>query len=729
MKVEPAKAAAKLPLHGKTYHFCSLGCFVRFRNEPDRYLDPENYKAPAVQAKEYTCPMHPEVIDTKPSACPLCGMGLEPVAASLSDADESNPELDDMSRRFRLSLWFSIPLFVISMLEWRWMAWAGLLLSAPVVFWCGLPVLERGWASIRHRNLNMFTLIAIGVMAAFVFSVFATFFPSWIPHSHGGMPPVYFEAAGVIITLVLAGQVMELRARGQTASAIRALLGLAPKNARLVVGSKEGDVPMDLVRPGDILRVRDGEKVPVDGVVKEGLSAVDESMITGEPVPVAKGPGDPLTGGTVNGSGALLMEARRVGSDTLLAQIVRMVGEAQRSRAPIQRLADVVSGYFVPAVVLTAILSFVAWYVWGPEPKLSHAIVNSVAVLIIACPCALGLATPMSIMVGTGRGAQSGILVKNAEALETLQRIDTLVFDKTGTLTEGKPSLTEFEGDREVLGLAAALERAAAHPLAAAVVAAWNGPIEPATDIQTVPGQGLTGVVGGKNVAIGSEKMAFLTPKQVQKARFWRQNGGQTVSFVTVDGQTVGLMAFSDRVKPSAGKAVEALRAAGIRLVLLSGDSEPAAQFVAKELGITEVIAGVEPAGKGEVIRRLKSEGRVVGMAGDGVNDAPALAEAHVGIAMGTGTDVAIESAGITLLKGDLTALVKALHLSRATMTNIRQNLFFAFVYNMLGVPVAAGILYPWFGLLLSPMLAAAAMTFSSVTVISNALRLRFIPL
>jgi P-type Cu+ transporter len=726
MKVDPSKAAAKYPFEGKTFHFCSLGCYARFRNEPQRYLDPDNYTAAPVAAKEYTCPMHPEVTDTKPSPCPLCGMALEPLTVSLDEGPD--PELVDMTHRFRVSLWFAVPLFLIGMSDLvmtplPWMPWAGLLLATPLVFWCGKPVLERGWASVVNSSPNMFTLIAIGVAAAYLFSVAVLLFPSLVPHAMGHHS-FYFEAAGVIISLVLLGQVLELRARGQTASAIKALLGLTPKNARLVVGKKEGDVPLELIRAGDLLRVREGEKIPVDGVVLEGASAVDEAMISGEPVPVAKAVGDGLVAGTINGSGALLMEAQRVGSETLLAQIVKMVSEAQRSRAPIQRLADVVAGWFVPAVVLTAIVSFVAWFFWGPEPRLNYALVNAVAVLIIACPCALGLATPMSIMVGTGRGAQSGILIKDAEALETLHRIDTLVIDKTGTLTEGKPVVTDVRGDRDALRLAAAVERASGHPLAAAVVAAAGVTELPvATDVVVASGQGVTGMVEGRRIAVGNSSL--VAPFRFDDEAKRLQSEGKTVSFVSVDAETVAMIALADPVKPSALSAVSALKSQGIRVVLLSGDNERAARAVGAKLGIDEVIAGVLPAGKAEVIRRLKSEGRRVAMAGDGVNDAPALAEAHVGIAMGTGTDVAIESAGVTLLKGDLGGLTKALKLSRETMRNIRQNLFFAFFYNLLGVPVAAGVLYPSFGLLLSPMLAAAAMTFSSVTVISNALRLR----
>lgn len=724
MKVNPDRAAARFEHDGDPYYFCSLGCYARFRKEPLRYLEPETYTAPAVAAREYTCPMHPEVTDTKPSPCPLCGMALEPVLASAAGVEEANPELDDMSRRFRLSLWFAAPLFLLAMGGmWllphsAWSAWVQMALATPLVFWCGLPILERGWMSIRHRALNMFTLIAMGVLAAYFFSVVATV-------RSGGHAHVYFESAGVIVSLVLLGQVLELRARGETASAIQALLGLTPKNARLVVGAKEGDVPLELIVPGDQIRVRDGERVPVDGVVLEGVSAVDESMVTGESLPVEKKIGSPLTAGTVNGTGALLMKAQRVGAETLVSQIVKMVSDAQRSKAPIQRLADVVAAWFVPAVLLVAAISFGAWYY---AADLNHAVVNAVAVLIIACPCALGLATPMSVMVATGRGAQSGILVKNAEALEVLHKVDTVVFDKTGTLTEGKPAVTAFEGDRDALRWAAVIEAASGHPLADAIVREVGGE-SPADlhSVQLIAGQGVRGFVAGRRIAIGNESLVDPAGFAEQAAAL--RVHGQTVSFIAVDGETRAMVGLSDPIKDASLAAVRELKARGLRLVLLSGDNEKTAKAVAAVLGIDEVFAGVMPAGKAEVIRTLKEEGRTVAMAGDGVNDAPALAEAHVGIAMGTGTDVAIESAGITLLRGDIRRLASAIRLSEATIGNIRQNLFFAFFYNLLGVPVAAGALYPWFGLLLSPMLAAAAMTFSSVTVIGNALRLRKIEL
>ncbi|BDC52437.1 copper-translocating P-type ATPase [Bryobacterales bacterium F-183] len=722
MKVSPDKAAARFEYDGDVYHFCSLGCYARFRKEPLRYLEPDTYKAPAVAAREYTCPMHPAVTDTKPSPCPLCGMALEPVLSSAGPAGEANPELEDMSRRFRLSLWFAVPLFALAMggmwFHTTWSAWVQMLLATPLVFWCGWPILERGWMSVRHRALNMFTLIAMGVLAAYLFSVVVTV-------QSGGHAHVYFESAGVIVSLVLLGQVLELRARGRTAAAIQALLGLTPKNARLVVGSKEGDVPLELIVPGDHIRVRDGEKIPVDGVVLEGSGAVDESMVTGESLPVEKKIGSALTAGTVNGTGALLMKAQRVGAETLVSQIVKMVSDAQRSKAPIQRLADVVAAWFVPAVLLVSLVSFAAWYY---AVDLNHAIVNAVAVLIIACPCALGLATPMSVMVATGRGAQSGILVKNAEALEILHKVDTVVFDKTGTLTEGKPAVTAFEGDRDALRMAAVIEAASGHPLASAIVSEVGG--ESPADLHTVQlisGQGVRGIVAGHRIAIGNEKL--VDPGEYADQAAALRIHGTTVSFIAVDGETRAMVGLSDPVKDSSRAAVRELQARGLRLVLLSGDNEKTAKAVAAILGIEEVYAGVLPAGKAEVVQKLKAEGRVVAMAGDGVNDAPALAEAHVGIAMGTGTDVAIESAGLTLLRGDIRRLASAIRLSQATIGNIRQNLFFAFFYNLLGVPVAAGVLYPWFGLLLSPMIAAAAMTFSSVTVIGNALRLRKVEL
>ena len=726
MKVEPDRAAASYELAGQKYWFCSLGCFVRFRAEPDRYLHPETWKALPVTATEYTCPMHPEVTDTRASACPKCGMALEPVGVSVA-SDESNPELDDMGRRFRLSLWFTVPLFLIAMADLlpgfmmrQWMTWLELALAIPVVCWCGAPIFERGWASIVHRSPNMFTLIAMGIAASFGFSVVALIAPDVFPHS--GMPPLYFEAAAVITTLVLLGQVLELRARGQTASAIKALVGLTPKKARLVVGAKEGEVALELVRPGDLLRVRPGEAVPVDGVVREGESAVDESMLTGEAIPVAKAAGADLTGGTVNGTGALLMEARRVGTETLLAQIVKLVGEAQRSRAPVQRVADRVAAWFVPAVVLSAIVTFAVWASFG-RPLMGF--VNAVAVLIIACPCALGLATPMSIMVGIGRGAQAGVLIKDAATLETLHSVSVLAIDKTGTLTEGKPRVVRFEGTLEALRLAASLEQASEHPLAGAVVASANERglvLARPTDVRAVAGQGLSGTVEGHVVAIGNESLigAAATAESVAA-----RESGATVTFIAIDGASAGWLAITDPIKDTARPALEALRREGIEVVLLSGDHATSAEAVARQLGITQVIAGATPQRKAEVIRELQSQGKRVAMAGDGINDTVALAAADAGIAMGTGTGAAIESAGVTLLRGDLKGIERAIRLSRETMKNIRQNLFFAFVYNFAGVPLAAGVLYPVFGWLLSPMIAAAAMMFSSLSVISNSLRLR----
>jgi Cu+-exporting ATPase len=736
MKVVPGEGAAQYALDGQNYHFCSLGCFTRFRAEPGKYLHPESHRAPAVAAKQYTCPMHPEIVTDQNVPCPLCGMALEPLG--IPSGDEGNPELDDMSRRFWISLWFSVPLFVLAMggmfvklpVPESWLGWIQAALAAPLVFWCGAPVFERGWASMQHRSPNMFTLLALGIGAAYGFSVFALVAPDLLPHAtqHGGTAPVYFEAAGVIVSLVLLGQVLELRARAQTGSAIQALLALTPKKARLVVGPKEGDVGVEFLRPGDRIRVRPGEQVPVDGVVWEGESSVDESMLTGEPLPVAKRAGDELTGGTLNGNGALLMEARRVGSDTVLQQIVQRVTEAQRSRAPIQRVADVVAAWFVPAVVAVAVVAFVAWYSLGPEPRLAYAFVNAVAVLIIACPCALGLATPMSILVGTGRAARAGILVKDAETLETLHRVDTLVFDKTGTLTEGKPRVVASTVDDEALRWAASVERASQHPLAAAIVAEAQRrglSLQDATDVQTVPGEGVRGAVDGHAIAVGTESLTHTISHDAAPQR----EQGRTLAFVSVDGLSRGWVAIADELKPTAKEAVDRLRRDGLRLVMLTGDHRTSAEAVARPLGITEVIASVSPTAKGEVIRQLREEGRRVAMAGDGINDAVALAAADAGIAMGHGSDVAIASAGVTLLRGDLRGVARAIELSRATLGNIRQNLFFAFVYNLAGVPIAAGILYPWSGILLSPMWAAAAMTFSSVSVISNALRLRRIAL
>jgi Cu+-exporting ATPase len=694
--------------------------------------------------------MHPEIVRDEPGSCPICGMALEPVTVTIEDGP--NPELVDMTRRFWISAVLTVPLFAIAMADMlpgaplhamvsgTVLTWIGLILGTPVILWGGKPFFERGWASLVNRSLNMFTLIAIGTGVAFVYSLIATLMPDIFPATFRGADgevAVYFEAGAIIVTLVLLGQVLELKARSQTSNAIRALLGLAPKTARrLNADGTEEDVPLDQVHPGDRLRVRPGEKVPVDGVVAEGGSAVDESMISGEAIPVAKAPGDKVTGATVNGTGGFIMEATRVGADTLLSQIVRMVAEAQRSRAPIQRLADVVSGYFVPAVVLVAAVTLIVWGVYGPPPAMAFAIINAVAVLIIACPCALGLATPMSIMVGTGRGATAGVLVKNAEALEIMEKVDTLVVDKTGTLTEGKPRLTAVVpadgfAEDEILRLAASLERGSEHPLAAAIVAgaqARNLKLEDAKDFQSVTGQGVTGTVAGRAVALGNKRL-MTEGKVALGSNEDRADGlrgdGATVMYLAADGKLAGLIAVADPIKESTPEAIRLLHAEGLHIVMLTGDNRTTAMAVARRLGIDTVEADVQPEEKGAVIKRLQAEGRVVAMAGDGINDAPALAQAQVGIAMGTGTDVAMESAGVTLVKGDLRGIVRARRLSRGTMRNIRQNLFFAFIYNALGVPIAAGVLYPVFGLLLSPMIAAAAMSFSSVSVIGNALRLR----
>jgi len=667
--------------------------------------------------------MHPEVVRAETGSCPLCGMALEPLVPTV---DAENPELREMTWRCGVSAALTFPLLAL-MLTGLHYAWLEFALATPVVLWGGWPFFVRGWQSVVNGHLNMFTLISLGTGAAYGDSVIAGLM---------GAHALYFEPAAVIITLVLVGQVQELRSRAQTSSAIRALLSLAPKTARLVRASGiEEDVPIELVKPGDRLRIRPGERVPVDGVVREGASSVDESMVTGEPLPAAKEPGARVTGGTVNGTGALLMEAERVGADTLLAQIVRLVSEAQRSRAPIQRLADTVAGWFVPAVVAVAIVTACVWGFFGPEPRFAHALVNAVAVLIIACPCALGLATPMSIMVGTGRGAQAGVLVRNAEALEIFEQIDTLVVDETGTLTEGKPKLVTVEAvggcESEMLGMAAALEQASEHPLAAAIVAGARerGAVPARVDgFQSQTGKGATGTVDGHAVAIGNaallRDLGIDAGALAERADALR-NDGQTVMFVAIDGQLAGLLGVADPVKATAAEAIGQLHRDGLRLVMLTGDHRATATAVARRLGIDEVEAEVLPAEKAAAVKRLQGEGRKVAMAGDGINDAPALAQADIGIAMGTGTDVAIESAGMTLVKGDLGGIVRARRLSQATMRNIRQNLFFAFVYNLLGVPIAAGVLYPFFGLLLSPMIASAAMTFSSVSVISNALRLR----
>jgi Cu+-exporting ATPase len=703
----------------------------------------------AATRTEYTCPMHPEIVRPGPGFCPICGMALEP--RTVTATDEENPELRDMTRRFWISLVLTVPLLAIAMVDMLpgmpvehalpggWLPWIELLLATPVVLWGGWPFFQRGWASIVHRSTNMFTLIAMGTGVAYLFSLTATVFLGVFPASFrdmSGTPPVYFEAAAAIVTLVLLGQVLELRARSRTGAAIRALLDLSPKTARILRDGTEQDVPLDQVKPGDRLRVRPGEKVPVDGAVLEGTSAVDESMITGESMPVTKEPGSRVIGATVNTTGSFLMRAERVGSETLLARIVQMVSQAQRSRAPIQRLADRVAAWFVPAVIAIAALTFVVWALFGPEPRLAHALVNAVAVLIIACPCALGLATPMAIMVGTGRGARVGVLIKNAEALEILEKVDTLVFDKTGTLTEGKPTVESVVAasggnETELVRLGASLEQGSEHPLGSAIVAAArenNIPLAGVSDFQSHPGLGISGKVDGRTVAAGNEK--FFQQKSISFDAFAQPAGnlrhnGQTVVFVALEGRPAGLIGIADPIKPSTAQALRDLKGAGLRIVMLTGDSRGTAEAVARKLGIDNFEAEILPEKKSEVVRRLQREGRTVAMAGDGINDAPALAQADVGIAMGTGTDVAMESAGVTLVKGDLAGIVRARKLSQATMRNIRQNLFFAFVYNLLGVPIAAGVLYPFFGLLLSPILAAAAMSFSSVSVITNSLRLR----
>lgn len=752
MRVDPETAKGGSYRHnGATYYFCNPRCREKFQAEPAKYLTAGPQRAPAaVTSGTYTCPMHPEIVRDRPGACPICGMALE--ARTVGVQDDGNPELTDMTRRFWVGLALAVPVFCLSMSEMLpghpalrvlgpgLLAWIQLVLSTPVVLWAGRPFFERGGASIVNRRLNMFTLIAIGTGTAYAYSVVATLLPGAFPDSfrgHGGHVALYFEAAAVITVLVLLGQVLELRARSRTNSAIRALLDLAPKTAHLVRDNgREEDVPLEGVRPGDRLRVRPGEKLPVDGVVLEGTSVVDESMVTGEPMPVVKSAGDQVTGGTVNGTGSFIMRAERVGSDTLLAQIVRMVSEAQRSRAPIQRLADLVASYFVPAVVVAAVVTFVVWGLVGPPPRMAYALVNAVAVLIIACPCALGLATPMSIMVGMGRGATAGVLIKNAEALEVLERVDTVIVDKTGTLTQGKPQLSAVIAlhdwtESALLHLAASLERASEHPLAAAIVtgAQTQGlELSSVTDFRSLTGKGVIGTVDNHSVAVGSrallEELGVPEGELLAPAQDLRRDG-QTVIFVVVDSQPAGLLGGADPIKESTPEAIQMLHAEGVRIVMLTGDSRTTAEAVARKLGIDEVEAEVLPEQKREIVRRLQAQGRIVAMAGDGINDAPALAQADVGIAMGTGTDVAMESAGVTLVKGDLRGIAKARRLSRGTMRNIRQNLFFAFVYNALGVPIAAGVLYPFCGLLLNPMIASAAMSCSSVSVISNALRLR----
>ena len=802
MRVDPAHPKGGTHVHaGKTYGFCNPRCRERFAADPDRYLAPRPVAAEATPAhhmhgprdvadqggadagpgtlwicpmdpevesagpgpcpkcgmalepKEpvaatatrWVCPMHPEIVRDAPGSCPVCGMALEPRTVTLDEP--ANPELQDMQRRLLIAAPFTAALLAAAMgemLGWHppsWIGWLEMVLATPVVLWAGAPFFERAVASVRNGSPNMFTLIGLGVGVAYGFSLVATLAPGWFPEAfrgHGGRVHVYFEPAAVIVTLVLVGQVLELRARAATGGALRALLKLQPPVARRVEGETERDVPLADVHVGDLLRIRPGEKVPVDGTVLDGRTTVDESMVTGEPIPVEKGPGDTLTGGTLNQHGTLRMRAERVGADTLLAGIVRLVGEAQRSRAPVQRLADRVSAVFVPAVVLTAAVTAIVWALVGPEPRLAHAVVNGVAVLIIACPCALGLATPMAVMVGTGRGAQAGVLFRNAAALERLERADTLVVDKTGTLTEGRPVLVEVRAvsgaaEADVLGLAASVEAGSEHPLAGAIVAgARSRGLSPAavTEFHADPGTGVSGRVGGRAVVVGRQ----LDPRDaaaaelVETARAWRELG-RTVAFVSIDGRPAGALAIEDPIKESARAALADLAREGMRVVMVTGDHAATAEAVARSLGLSEVRAGVLPEGKAALVADLQKAGRVVAMAGDGVNDAPALARADVGIAMGTGTDVAMQSAGVTLVSGDLRGVVRARRLSRATVRNIRQNLAFAFGYNLLGVPVAAGVLYPFLGWLLSPMLASAAMSLSSVSVIGNALRLRKVEL
>jgi len=782
MTVHPDSAAGSYEHNDETYYFCSRHCLEKFRKDPDAFLaKPQATMAQPVGIQRvrsqpeansqvssgtgsdrtldtglgtldstYTCPMHPEIVRDAPGSCPICGMALEPRTASLEQVE--NPELREMSLRFLVSVTLSVPLLLIAMSEFipgldleslmpmRVWGWLEMALATPVVLWGAWPFFVRGWQSLFNRSLNMFTLIGLGVSVAYVFSVIASLFPNLFPVSfrdQSGEVPVYFEAAAVITTLVLLGQVLELRARSRTGAAIKALLGLAPKTARRIrEDGQDEDVSLDQVKRGDKLRVRPGEKIPVDGIVLEGSSAVDESMVTGEPIPVVKRNGDRVIGATVNATGTFVMEVERVGPDTLLAQIVQMVSEAQRSRAPIQNLADRVSSYFVPAVVFIAALTFFIWSIWGPDPRMAYALVNAVAVLIIACPCALGLATPMSIMVATGKAAQSGVLFRNAEAVEILREVDTLVIDKTGTLTEGKPKLTSVvttpgTDEQTLLRLAASLERGSEHPLAAAIVSGAKErgiELSEAKAFESLTGKGVAGEVAGHKVSLGNqallEEFGLKVGDLREKAEALRLDG-QTVMFVIVDGAVAGLVSVADPIKATTAEAIKQLHDEGIRVVMLTGDSETTARAVAGRLNLDEVVAEVLPDQKAEVVKRFQVGGHKVAMAGDGINDAPALAQADVGIAMGTGTDVAMESAAVTLVKGDLRGIVRAIRLSRATMRNIRQNLFFAFLYNALGIPIAAGVLYPFLGVLLSPMIAAAAMSFSSVSVIANSLRLR----
>lgn len=747
MQVDPETTPHRARHGDQAWYFCSAGCRSKFIDDPDRYLAPQE-PVDAPQGTIWTCPMHPEVRQGHPGACPICGMALEPAEVGLDDGP--SPELADMSRRFWIGLILALPVLVLEMgghifpalhhiVSMRLSIWIQLFLSTPVVLWAGWPFFVRGWASLRTRNLNMFTLIAMGTGVAWGYSMVAAFAPALFPpafRSAGGSVAVYFEAAAVITVLVLLGQVLELRARERTSGAIRALLGLAPKTARrLLPDGRDKEVSLDIIAVGDRLRVRPGEKVPVDGNVQDGRSSLDESMITGESMPVTKSVGDTVIGGTLNQTGALIIIATKVGRETMLARIVQMVAEAQRSRAPIQRMVDQVSGWFVPVIIAIAFLAFAAWGLWGPEPRFAHGLVAAVAVLIIACPCALGLATPMSIMVGVGRGAGLGVLIKNAEALEHMERVDTLVVDKTGTLTQGHPAVTvivpaQGHTEENILRLAAAVEQSSEHPLALAIVEAAKARsliLEPAREFDSPTGRGALGTVEGKRIVLGNARFLFeqgIDTATLSSAADELRREGATAIFVGIDGQVGGAIAIADPVKQTTAEALNALRREGIRVVMLTGDNRTTAEAVARRLGIDEVEADVLPDQKSAVVARLKSEGHVVAMAGDGVNDAPALAAADVGIAMGSGTDVAIESAGVTLLKGDLTGIVRARRLSQATMSNIRQNLVFAFIYNAAGVPVAAGLLYPWFGILLSPMIAAAAMALSSVSVVANALRL-----
>ena len=813
MKVAPETARGKWDHRGVTYYFCCQGCLEKFQSDPEKYLNKQPLKPgtgglvqlgiskkattitataaspavpiatakrkyicpmdpeissdnpgacpkcgmaleldvsspPARKATRYTCPMDPEIIRDQPGACPKCGMALEPMEVQ-SMGDPENPELVDMSQRFRIGLALTVPVFILSMLAdfnvahlnaSAWVNWVNLVLATPVVFWCGMPFFVRGWGSIKTWHLNMFTLIALGVGVAYVYSFVATLAPQIFPPAfqvHPGLVATYFEAAAVIVVLVLLGQTLELRARGKTGAAIRELLDLSPKHARRIsADGNQHDVPLEQIAVGDKLQVRPGERLPVDGIVLEGASTVDESMISGEPIPVLKAAGDKVIGGTVNGTGGLIMEAQKVGADTLLAQIVALVSQAQRSRAAIQRLADKVAGIFVPAVVASAVLTFILWSIFGPAPAMAYALVNAVAVVMIACPCALGLATPMSIMVGVGRAAQSGVLIKNAEVLEVMEKIDTIALDKTGTLTQGHPKVVTLQPQLAVsaddlLQLAASLERGSEHPLAAAIVSAAQEQriaLLPVQEFQSTSGQGVHGKINGRNVAIGNaalmRQLQIAIEPMAQQAEALRSRG-QTIMYVAADEKFMGLLGTEDPIRPGAAEMVKRIKSLGLSVVMITGDNEATATVVARRLGIDMVEANTLPQQKAEAVRRLQSQGRKVALAGDGINDAPALAQADVGIAMGTGTDVAIASAGVTLLHGDLAGILQARHISIATMRNIRQNLLWAFGYNILGIPIAAGILYPFFGILLSPMIAAAAMSFSSVSVIANSLRLR----